>query len=209
MELLVFLYANHKPMDLKKRFQIRSNTLSPKPADLLLSEPTMSDFHFGRSVVLIIDHTEGEGTFGIIMNKLLNVRLNEIVDVFDDFDAPVFLGGPVAENQIFFMHTLGELIPDSCKIMDGLYWGGDTETLNTLIATGIADSSNVRFFLGYSGWDAGQLVHELECNSWIIGKADSEDLFHTPPDQMWKTFVGRMGKDYALWSQFPRNPEDN
>lgn len=196
-------------MDHKRFFRIHSNTLRPKPGDLLLSEPTMNDFHFGRSAVLLIDHTEKDGTFGIIMNKPLSVRLSEIVDVFDDFDAPVYLGGPVAEDQVFFMHTLGDFIPDSCQVVKGLYWGGDTEKLNSLIATGIANKNNVRFFLGYSGWDAGQLVSELERNAWIVSHADSHTLFNTPADQLWNTFVSRMGKEYALWNLFPKNPEFN
>ena len=196
-------------MDIRTLFRIHSNTLHPRQGELLLSEPTMNDFHFGRSVILLIDHNEAEGSFGIIMNKPLNVRLYEIVEVFKDFDAPVFLGGPVAEDQIFFMHTLGDLIPDSCKVMDGLYWGGDTETLNQLIATGIASKNNVRFFLGYSGWDAGQLTSELERNSWVACKTDSRTLLNTPVEQMWSHYVSRLGKEYALWLQFPKNPEEN
>lgn len=196
-------------MDLKNLFQIRSNTLKPEQGDLLLSEPTMNDLHFGRSVILLVDHNESEGSFGIIMNKLLNVRLSEIVDVFEDFDAPVYLGGPVAENQIFYMHTLGDIIPNSCKIMDGLYWGGDTDTLNELIAQGIVNQNNVRFFLGYSGWEAGQLVNELSRNSWIVSKTNSKMLLSIPTDQMWATYVSRMGKEYGMWSRFPKNPEEN
>lgn len=196
-------------MNLRRRFQIRSNTFNPKPGEVLLSEPTMNDLHFGRSVVLLIDHNDGEGTFGIIMNKPLRIKLNEVVDVFNDFNAPVYLGGPVAENQIFFMHTLGDLIPESCKIMEGLYWGGDAEVLNTLIEQGIADNSKVRFFLGYSGWEKGQLVDELERNSWAVSKVSSHLLLNTPTDQLWKAIVSRMGKDYEMWSRFPKNPEDN
>ncbi len=196
-------------MDHKELFQIQSNTLEPKPGETLLSEPTMNDFHFGRSVVLLIDHNATEGTFGIIMNKPLNVKLKELVDVFNDFDAPVYLGGPVAENQIFFMHTLGDLIPDTCKIIDGLYWGGNTETLNMLIEQGIADKNNVRFFLGYSGWEAGQLNSELERNSWIVCKPNAKTLLTTPVDQLWSTLVTHMGKKYEMWKRFPKNPEDN
>lgn len=196
-------------MDFKDLFQIRSNSLNPQRGDLLLSEPTMNDFYFGRSVVLLVDHSETDGSFGIIMNKPLGTKLNEIADVFEDFDAPVYLGGPVAENQIFFMHTLGDLLPDTCQIMDGLYWGGDTDTLNTLISNGIANKNNTRFFLGYSGWESGQLIDELVRNSWLVGKANSHLLFNTPTKSMWKDFVTRTGKEYRLWSRFPKNPEDN
>ena len=169
----------------------------------------MNDFHFGRSVVLLIEHNETEGSFGVIMNKSLNVRLKEIVDVFEDFDAPVYLGGPVAENQIFFMHTLGSLIPDSFKVMEGLFWGGDTETLNDLIAQGIVNNNNVRFYLGYSGWKAQQLADELVRNSWLVCSTNSKTLLSTPIDQMWKSYVTRMGKEYEMWSRFPKNPEEN
>lgn len=196
-------------MDLKRLFQIHSNTRHPKAGNLLLSEPTMNDFHFGRSAVLLIDHNESEGSFGIIMNKALNVQLNEVVDTFHDFEAPVYLGGPVADNQIFFMHTLGDLLPDTFEFMDGLYWGGDTETLNTLISTGIATPDNVRFFIGYAGWSAGQLVQELEHNSWVVCKTDAKTLLSTPVDQLWSHYVDRMGKEYEIWKRFPKNPEDN
>jgi putative transcriptional regulator len=196
-------------MDLRNLFQIRTNTLNPEPGDVLLSEPTMNDLHFGRSVVLLIDHNDSEGTFGIIMNKPLRIKLNEVVDVFNDFNAPMFLGGPVAENRIFFMHTLGDLVPDSCKIIEGLYWGGDTEVLNTLIEQGIADNSNVRFFLGYSGWEKGQLLSELERNTWAVCKANSRLLLNTPVNQLWKTLVSHMGKEYEMWNRFPKNPEEN
>lgn len=196
-------------MDIKELFRIQSNTLEPKSGEVLLSEPTMNDLHFGRSVVLLIDHNDKEGTFGIIMNKPLSTRLNELVDTFNDFDAPVYLGGPVAENKIFFMHTLGDLVPDSCKIIEGLYWGGDTEVLNTLMEQGIANNSNTRFFLGYSGWEAGQLVDELGRNSWVVCKPSAKTLFNTPSDQLWETLVTHLGNEYAVWNRFPKNPEYN
>ena len=206
---MVILWAFFENMNINELFKIRSNTLTPKTGNLLLSEPTMNDYHFGRAAVLLIDHNDEEGTFGVIMNKVLNIRLNEIVDGFDDLDVPVYLGGPVADNQIFFMHTLGELIPESYQIMEGLYWGGDAETLDSLIATGIADPDSVRFFLGYSGWSSGQLVSELARNSWLVSETDSQTLLETPIDQMWRTYVERMGKRYQFWSRFPKNPEEN
>ena len=199
-------------MDIRQLFKIRSNTLDPKPGNLLLSEPTMSDYHFGRSVVLLIDHNDKEGTFGVIMNKKLKVRLNEIVDGFDGFDeldVPVYLGGPVATSQIFFMHTLGALIPESFPVMDGLYWGGDAEALDSLIATGVADPRQIRFFLGYSGWSSGQLVSELSRNSWVVGQTDSDTLLGTPTDIMWSRYVERMGNACRFWNHFPKNIQDN
>lgn len=196
-------------MDLGKRFVIHSNSLDPKQGNILISEPLMNDFHFGRSVILLIDHEETEGTFGVIINKKLNVNVNHIVDDFPDFEAPVYLGGPVADNQLFFIHTLGDLIPESSLITEGLYWGGEVVTLKTLIATGIANEDNTRFYLGYAGWDSGQLVSELVRNSWLIGNITANQLFDIPEEAMWQTFVNQMGSPYEMWKRFPKNFEDN
>ena len=196
-------------MDLGEKFVIRSNSLEPKQGNILISEPLMNDFHFGRAVVLLIDHVESEGSFGIIINKRLSANVNQIVDDFLDFEGAAYLGGPVAENQLFFIHTLGELIPESIPIINGLYWGGDVETLKTLIATGIANEENTRFYLGYAGWESGQLVDELVRNSWAITDITAEQYLSIPPEQMWSTFVHQLGQSYEMWNRFPKNFEDN
>lgn len=196
-------------MNLDECFKIRTNSLEPKAGNILISEPLMNDFHFGRSVVLLVDHEESEGSFGIIINKTLNASVNHIADAFPDFEAPVFLGGPVADNQLFFIHTLGPMIPDSDSIMEGLYWGGDAETLKTLISTGIANETNTRFYLGYAGWDAGQLVSELVRNSWLVSETNAKQFFGVKPEKMWQTFVNQLGSPYEMWGRFPKNVEDN
>lgn len=196
-------------MNLEECFKIRSNSLDPKTGNILISEPLMNDFHFGRSVILLIDHEESEGTFGVIINKPLNASVNQIVDEFPDFEAPAYLGGPVADNQLFFIHTLGAMIPDSSPIIDGLYWGGDAETLKTLISTGIANESNTRFYLGYAGWDSGQLVSELVRNSWLVSSITAKQFLSVQPDRMWQTFVNQLGSSYEMWKHFPKNVEDN
>lgn len=196
-------------MNLDECFKIRTNSLDPKAGNILISEPLMNDFHFGRSVVLLIDHEESEGSFGLIINKPLKASVNHIADAFPDFEAPVFLGGPVAENQIFFVHTLGPLIPNADPIMEGLYWGGDVETLKTLVSTGIANETNTRFYLGYAGWDAGQLVSELVRNSWLVSNVTAKQFFGVSPERMWPAFVNQLGSPYELWGRFPKNVEDN
>ena len=132
-----------------------------------------------------------------------------IVDEFPDFEAPVYLGGPVADNQLFFIHTLGDMIPESYPIVDGLYCGGDHETLATLIHTGIANEDNVRFYLGYAGWESGQLIEELVRNSWLIADISAEEYLQTPTEKMWQTFVDKLGSKYEMWKRFPRDFQDN
>ena len=67
----------------------------------------------------------------------------------------------------------------------------------------------VRFYVGYAGWDGGQLRNELKANTWIVGKFTTKELLRTMPSKMWSNFVDKMGERYSLWSKFPINPNDN
>ena len=87
-----------------------------KPGQLLLSEPFMYDENFKRTVVLICEHNLTNGTVGLILNKPINLRLNELVENFPPFNEPVFLGGPVGAETIQFLHASEGKIEDSILI---------------------------------------------------------------------------------------------
>ena len=195
-------------MNKDELFKIQSNTLNVVTGDVLISEPFMNDFHFRRSVILIIDNNE-EGSLGVIFNKRLTIPFNEIVQGFPEFKADVYLGGPVETDRIFFIHTIGEMIPDSYKISDGLYWSGNVNALKAMIKMDLIKPHEVRFYVGYAGWDSGQLRNELKANTWLVGKFSSKQLLTTIPGKMWKNFVKQMGKRYMLWDKFPVNPSEN
>ena len=195
-------------MKKEELFKIQSNTLKVKIGDVLLSEPFMNDYYFRRSVILIIDHNE-EGSLGVIFNKRLAIPFNEIVQGFPEFKADVYLGGPVETDRIFFIHTLEEMIPDSHKICGGLYWSGNVSVLKTMIKLDLIKPHEVRFFVGYAGWEGGQLVNELKANTWLVGRFDSKVLLHAKPSKMWSGFVNQMGQRYSLWNKFPVDPSSN
>ncbi len=195
-------------MNKDELFKIQSNTLNVAIGDVLISEPFMNDFHFRRSVILVIDHNE-EGTLGVIFNKRLTIPFNEIVQGFPEFKADVYLGGPVETDRIFFIHTIGEMIPDSHKIGSGLYWSGNVNALKAMIKMDLIKPHEVRFYVGYAGWDGGQLRNELKANTWLVGRFSSKQLLQTMPGKMWSTFVKQMGKRYMLWDKFPVNPGEN
>ncbi|MBU1370862.1 MAG: YqgE/AlgH family protein [Bacteroidetes bacterium] len=192
-------------MNIDKLLHIKSNTITPQKGKVLLAEPLMGDFYFGRSVVLLIEHEEDEGSFGLIMNKAIDKTFNELVLGFPAFDAPVYLGGPVQKDMLFYIHKLGDLIPNSLAIMKGLYWGGDIEAVQSLIETGMMDPSQIRFFLGYSGWETKQLTEELKRNSWLVADASVNALFRTKSHLMWRHFVRRMGTNYEKWLKLPED----
>ena len=195
-------------MNKDELFKIQSNTLNPVIGDVLISEPFMNDFYFRRSVILLIDHNE-EGSLGVIFNKRLTIPFNEIVQGFPEFNADVYLGGPVETDRIFFIHTVGEMIPDSHLISNGLYLSGNINVLKSMIKMDLIKPHEVRFYVGYAGWDGGQLRNELKANTWVVGRFTSKQLLRTMPGKMWSDFVKQIGKRYALWDKFPVNPSDN
>jgi len=194
--------------EIDRIFEIKSNNLKPAKGRLLLSEPFMGDYYFGRSVVLLAEHNK-EGSFGVIINKPVAAKLNEVITDFPDFDAHMFIGGPVETNRLFYLHTFGNEVNDSIEILDGVFWGGDMETIKELIILGKASSDNIRFFVGYSGWGANQLDSELKRNSWVITKAEKELFFNTRPTEMWDTIMQQMGGKYRYWTKFPTDPNLN
>ncbi len=192
-------------MKIDRLIQIKPNNLKPAKGRLLLSEPFMGDYYFGRSVILLAEHN-AEGSFGLILNKPVSKMLSEVAEDFQDLKVPLYLGGPVEPNRLFFIHTLGEQITDSIEVAKGLFWGGNMEDVLEMARLHKLTPENSRFFLGYSGWGAHQMEEELKKNSWVITTATAELILKTKSDQLWKKLIRKLGSDYRLWDKFPVNP---
>ncbi|MCE4564177.1 YqgE/AlgH family protein [Maribellus sp. CM-23] len=189
-------------------FKIKTNNVAPQKGRILIAEPFLSGNYFNRSVVLLVTYSE-KGAVGFILNKMVEFPINEAFPDFPDFDTQVYLGGPVATDSIYFIHKLGDRIPGSIHVMGNLYWGGDFEVIKREIRLGTIDSSEIRFFLGYSGWDAGQLEEELKDDSWLVTDVDQESVMGEMDPNSWFRFVKRAGARYSVWKNFPENPSMN
>jgi putative transcriptional regulator len=175
---------------------------------LLISEPMMSDNYFKRAVVVIAEHNES-GTVGFILNKVVDIKINEALAHFESFDYPLYFGGPVQRDNIFYIHTLGESIPGSTRIIDGLYWGGDFDTVTALIKSNSINESDIKFFIGYSGWDPYQLEAEITKDAWMISKATIGSVMTQSYKDLWGNVLKTMGNEFALLSNFPEYPQLN
>ena len=181
---------------------------NPQKGKILISEPFLNNPEFRRSIILLSEHNEN-GSIGFILNKPTKLKLNQVIDDFPDFEAPIYLGGPVQINTLHFIHRAGEIVDGSTEISDGLYWGGNFEYLKLLIEAKQVEPNDFRFFIGYSGWDEGQLEDELKLNSWIVTATSIENIFSEEPDKLWREILKHMGKKFAILASFPENPSVN
>lgn len=180
----------------------------PVNGSMLVSQPSLSDRFFNKSVVMLAEHGP-DGSFGFIVNKPARIKLNTVTREFGDFNTDLFLGGPVQVNNLFYVHSKGEEVKDSLKIIDGVYWGGDFKEIRRLISTGAITEKDIRFYAGYSGWQAKQLDREMKENSWIVVKGQKRYVFGARPANLWKQILLSLGEDYAKWVNFPSDPNMN
>ncbi|MBK9334211.1 MAG: YqgE/AlgH family protein [Ignavibacteria bacterium] len=174
---------------------------------LLLSAPFLNDI-FKRSVILITENNK-EGSVGFILNKETDFKLHEIIEDFPEFNSKVFIGGPVQQDSLNFIHRAGDILNDSYEISDGIYWGGNIDHLKLLIESNALSSDDFRFFLGYSGWGSGQLENELSTKSWYLGNPDPDNIFNDESSSLWSKILRRMGNEYSVISTFPEDPSLN
>jgi len=168
----------------------------------------MGDPYFSRSVILLCEHNE-EGSLGFILNKYIDMDLTDVMDDVPEISNRVSIGGPVENNQLYFLHTLGDLLPGSTEISEGLYIGGDFEILKSMLATQSIDESQVRFFVGYSGWGEGQLIEEMKEESWYVSDINDLPLMDTLLDDLWSLAFKKMGGSFSVLANFPSDPSLN
>lgn len=185
------------------------NSIPLEKGKLLLSEPFLQDEFFTRSVILLCEHSE-TGSFGFVLNNYVEFSLKEISKSFINNMAKISLGGPVKKDNLFFIHTLGDLIPGSFHITDTLYLGGDHELLIEEIKKNPEWIDQVRFFLGYSGWDEGQLQAELDEKNWlVVDNVQTHQIMDTKNDDFWKDIMAKQSEKHKIISQFPLDPRLN
>jgi putative transcriptional regulator len=189
-------------------FTILPEDKIPEKGKILISEPFLPDTFFNRSIIFLTDHTS-EGSVGFILNKKLDIKVKDAISGFDSTDDFLNMGGPVAPDTLHYLHTAGDLIPDSVTVDGNIFWGGNIEAIKSLLASGKLDKSRIRFFLGYSGWSAGQLDRELSEDSWVIAQIRSDIIMGNRGNDTWKMVLRSLKNKYRIWADFPESPDMN
>lgn len=179
-----------------------------KNGNLLIAEPFLGDKNFERSVVLVCEH-DAKGSFGFVLNQTTDVLLADVLEQNIYPDIPLFIGGPVEQNTLHFIHRRADLIEKSVQIKEGLYWSGNFEQVIELLNVGALLAQDIRFFVGYSGWGAGQLDMELKKDSWIISQTPPDFIFETESKGFWRAVLKLMGGKFKVLANYPIDPRLN
>lgn len=173
---------------------------------LLIAEPSvLGDHYFARTVILLSEYNEN-GAVGFILNKPLEYSIGELITDLDS-NQTVFNGGPVEQDNLYFIHTVPDKIKNSIEISNGIFWGGDFEEIKLLLRGNEISKNEIRFFLGYSGWTKNQLDEEIENNSWIVeNNLDNNAILSNTSIDFWKKKINAQGGDYILFSNAPEDP---
>lgn len=182
--------------------------IKPAAGVLLIAEPFLKDPNFLRTVVFLCEHNT-EGSFGYVLNRQYQNTLDKYLPGFDEHKLPVYYGGPVQQDSIHFLHQYPNEIPGGQEVMKGVFWGGNFDALTDVIKSSTFNPNKVRLFIGYSGWEAGQLQEEINEKTWLTVKAINKIIFQNDYEAIWKDSLKLLGSDYEMMANYPTDPQLN
>ena len=174
---------------------------------LLVSMPHLKDQPFARAVVLMVEHND-EGSFGFILNQPNEMTVATMLELLDltwygNPKDSTWNGGPVMPESGWVLHEKTSVItPKNLGLQDSLLLGESIDLGHDLHITvspeklallALKPTERIRFFLGYSGWGAGQLEREITKGSWIHADIDVDMIFDVPSDKLWEKTLLSMG----------------
>lgn len=192
-------------------YKLYTNNIKPQKGRVLISEPFANDKLFRHSVVLLTDYSK-KGAMGFVLNKYISKEKlpKQLKQEFPNFDEFAFCyGGPVSLDQMFYIHTLNpEIVEGSFEIIPGLYLGGNYKTIRKKLLNNEIDRTQIRFFVGNSGWSPKQLDNEVNSNYWLVKNIEPQEVF-TYDKKIWVNQIKQMGNEYDIWTSVPENPTLN
>lgn len=179
-----------------------------KAGEILIAKPFLQDGYFKRSVIYLCEHNK-EGSLGFVINKSHGMLLRDIFPHLKNGNFPLYEGGPVSPNQLFYTHTLGLKLSDSQHIVDDVFWGGNFFELSQLIEKDEVSSDQIRFYIGYSGWNEEQLNDEIKNDMWFSEHVNYGALMNIPSQELWGEELIKINPGYKAFSDFSFDPSLN
>jgi putative transcriptional regulator len=175
-----------------------SDALAP---GFLVAAPQLRDPNFARTVVLVLEHDDDEGSLGLVVNRTAEMALERILEILGlersgpelVEDPAVMYGGPVATEFGWILHTADWQGDHTRAVGDGVCVTASLEILRDIV--GGRGPARWLLCLGYSGWGPGQLLSELKDGSWITVPFAADLIFDVELDRRWDQALARLGID--------------
>ncbi|MBP6023424.1 YqgE/AlgH family protein [Ferruginibacter sp.] len=156
-----------------------------KPGIILISSPVLDDPNFDKVVIYICEYND-KGAMGFVINHIFPRAFNELTEFKTSRTFPLFDGGPVENEKLFFLHRRPDIIEGGTKTTNGIYLGGNFEQAVTHINYYSQPENDIKLFVGYCGWDPRQLETEIEEGSWLMVNAAVENIFTIETAMLWE-----------------------
>ena len=176
--------------------------------NILVAHPLLHDGFFNRSVVYLTNHNLVE-SLGFVLNFKTEFKLSDVKPEIKNGHFPIYEGGPVGKDQLFYIHKLGHNLSDSVKIKDDIYFGGNFNELMKIIEQGKVKTYDIRFFAGYSGWADGQIENEIKHDHWLINKKVDSSFFGHEAEDLWGLQLSEIKNTYSIFADFSDTPSVN
>jgi len=167
----------------------------------LVASPDISDEAFARTVILLVRYDQ-RGTAGLILNRVSPIPVAQALKGLSNAPAgagPVYLGGPVGQTAVLALLRSRSTPAGARRILEGCQLISDADLLNKQLGAGVT-SENLRIYLGYTGWAAGQLEREIEAGEWLIFPGETRLVFDPHPETLWSRLIGRLEQQLANYS---------
>ncbi len=177
-----------------------------KVGRFLVASRDLGDPNFAKTVILLVHYDEGQGAVGLVLNRRTDVPMSRVFQDLKEAKSrmdPVYVGGPVELNSVLALLKTSSKPENAARVFGDVYLISDKDVLRATMASG-AEASVFHAYVGYAGWGAGQLEHEVELGAWHIMAADSATVFHADPDSVWQRMIQRTETNIAR--QFTYTP---
>lgn len=190
----------------------------PENGTLLVAEPFLHESYFERAVITLVDTDIEKSQMGIVLGNKSTATLGDLLPEGQKLGSaakcPVYIGGPMGDDRLFAIHTLGKHFdPDGYYLGNGLWLAADIDLVIEGARNGGFDIGAFRFYNGYSGWSRGQLEEEISNNVWALTDSDrtldGQLLLTLDDDRLWQYAVRSLGKRHRHWLLHPRQPQSN
>jgi putative transcriptional regulator len=175
---------------------------------LLVASRDLGDPNFAKTVILLVHYSEAQGAVGLVVNRRTDVPISRVFHDLKEASGhndPVYIGGPVELNSVLALLKSSSKPEGADRVFGDVYLISNRVLLTQTLASH-AEAAMFHAYIGYAGWGANQLEHEVELGAWHIMRGDVGTVFHADPDSVWPTLVGRTESQIASIPRIPGLP---